>query len=724
MVQGVRGGRISLVAVGLWSAATVSAAAQTSGGATELPAVVVTPERRVEPTARPRSAVPAAAARPARAFNPASLAGGVSDGPGSGASAATGGAGEAPATVVTADRKEEPIARSGSAISVVTREQIQTFNPTSLVDSLRNVPGLDVSETGGPGGTTQVRIRGANPGQTLVLIDGIRVNDPAEASGVFDFASLLPTAVDRIEVLRGPQSALYGSDAIGGVVNIITRSGEGQTKPRFEVRTEAGSYGTINTSATASGAIGPWSYAFSGGGQTSAGFSRYGYRVGQLERRFATSFEPDGLSRYGGYGRLGYDAGEGVKLEIGALSFRTLSQYDAASSTLPSRTVVTGTGRIFPDTPNEATRLFTQIFARGTAEQGPLTHSLKVYANQTDRTNEEFTYTANPRSRNTQTYTEFRGDRVGTEYQGDLKLDRFGTLTFGGKVDVEKATTFSTSFLAPISPRARTLDADQTTRSVFALYQLPIGERLILTAGGRHDEVNAVTFDTWRATAAFLIPETGTKLRASGGTGGKAPTLFQLFSPTNGTPTLQPETSIGWDAGIDQTLFDGRATLSTTVFANRFDNLISFDSGTQRYFNTARADTSGVEVEGALVLVPEWLRLSAAYTYLHAKDLDTHLTLQRRPEHVGRIGVAITPTFLPGLLIEPRVTFVSRRFSGNNETLPLPRYGRLDIYSEYRLDETWKIFGRIENVTDARYQEVLNYGTTGRAAYAGLSVTW
>ncbi len=627
-----------------------------------------------------------------------------------------------PDVVVTADRRAEPLSRTGSAISVLTREEIQTFNPTSLVDALRNVPGVDVTETGGPGATTSVRIRGANTGQTLVLIDGIRVNDPSGASGDFDFSNLLPTAIDRIEVLRGPQSALYGSDAIGGVVNILTRSGGGA--PRFEARFEGGSYGTLSQSATASGSIGPWFYAFSGGGQKAAGFSRYGYRVPQLERKFG-GFEADGFSRLGGYGRIGYDAGEGVKLEIGALATQTYNQYDAASSTLPRSVVATGPNRIFPDTPAESTRTFAQVFARGTAEQGPLTQTLQVYANETVRDFRDTSYRTSVANANTTTTaSSFEGQRVGTEYQGDLRLGLFGTTTFGGRFESEEAATYSQALQPIIRARFGTLKADQQTKSVFVLHQLPIGERVVLTAGGRHDEVNAVTFDTWRATGAFLVPETGTKFRASGGTGGKAPTLYQLFAPIFGTATLRPERSVGWDAGVDQTLFDGRVRLSATVFGQWFDDLIEFNGVLARnnYYNVTRAMTSGVELEGEIVLVPSFARFTVAYTHLDAKDEATNLRLARRPAEVARLGLGITP--LPGLLIEPRLTLVSQRFSAANETQRLAPYARLDVYGEYRFDESWKVFGRIENITDARYQEVLNYGTTGRAVYAGVSFTW
>ena len=625
-----------------------------------------------------------------------------------------------PDIVVTANRQPERIERQGSAISVVGAEQIRTSNPASVVDALRNVPGLDVSENGGPGATTSVRLRGASNGQTLVLIDGIKVNDSVPASGDFDFSTLLPSAIDRIEVLRGPQSALYGSDAIGGVVNIITKKGGGE--PRTEIRAEGGSYGTFGGSATTTGGSGPWSWAVSGGGQKSAGFSRYGYRVGQLERRFGSAFEPDGFARWGGLAKVGYDAGEGAKIEIGAMSFKTVSELDAASSTLPRNAQATGARRIYPDTPGEVERRLSQVFARGTLEQGPLTHTLTLYANQTDRTFRETSYPAGAVPVPRRTDTDFFSDRVGAEYQGNLKLGSFGSLTVGGKYEWEKGRSYSTAVLPVATPRVGTLDAEQTTRSLFALYQLPLGDRIILTAGGRHDRVDNREFNTWRATGAYLIPETGTKLRASGGTGGKAPTLYQLFSPQFGNAALNPETSIGWDAGVDQNLFDSRVTLSATVFGNKFQDLIEFDSVSQRYRNVSRAETSGIELESTVTVLPDWVKMRAAYTYLHAKDERTGLTLQRRPDHVARLSVAITP--MEGVLIEPRVTLVSRRFSDSNEQQRLPRYARLDVYGEYKIDQTWRVFGRVENITGTRYQEILNYGTTGRAAYAGLSATW
>ena len=423
---------------------------------------------------------------------------------------------------MTADREPEPISRTGSSISVVKGETLATSNPGSLVDALRTVPGLDISESGGPGSTTNIRLRGANTGQTLVMIDGIRINDPTAASGDFDFAMFAPSAIERIEVLKGPQSALYGSDAMGGVVNIITKKGTGPAQ--FNVRTEGGSYGTAVTQGSMVGSQGPWSYAVTGGGQHSNGFSRYGYRIPPLEARFGP-LERDGFDRVGGSARIGYDAGEGVRLETGMLSSFTRSAYDQSTGT-------------FPDTPSSATRLLQQVWGRASVDTfgGILTHSLNVFDTHIDRSFNDVTYRINKLPQNTtSTISDFIGNSTGAEYQGNLKLGALGSLIAGTRTQHETADTYSTNLLPIPGQRVALLGKAQDTNSVFALWQLPIGERLNITLGGRVDDVvDVARFETWRATAAYTIAETGTKFHTSAGTGAKAPTLFQLYDPSNG----------------------------------------------------------------------------------------------------------------------------------------------------------------------------------------------
>ena len=614
--------------------------------------------------------------------------------------------------VVTADREAEPISRTGSSISVVKGETLATSNPGSLVDALRTVPGLDISESGGPGSTTNIRLRGANTGQTLVMIDGIRINDPTAASGDFDFAMFAPSAIERIEVLKGPQSALYGSDAMGGVVNIITKKGSGPAQ--FNVRSEAGSYGTAVTSGSVTGSQGPWSYAFTGGGQSSEGFSRYGYRIAAIEAK-NPNLERDGFSRLGGSARIGYDA-DGVRVETGILSTLTRSNYDASGADAPFY---------------RARRLLDQVWAKASVDtlDGKWTHSFNTFETQAVRSFSELSAPL----KTTSTITDYTGNSVGAEYQATLRMGSLGSLIYGAKTQHETADIFLTSFLPKFSAYVPQVRAAQDTNSLFGLWQLPIGERLTITLGGRVDDVvNVSQFETWRATAAYAISETGTKLHASAGTGAKAPTLFQLYSVNRGA-SLAPEQSFGYDAGVDQSLLNGRVNVSLTGFSNQFSNLIDFVSAGPRvtcpvatasgcYFNVSRAETSGLEVGSTIDVLPGLVKFNAAYTYLHAIDLATGLVLARRPKNLARLALTITPT--ERWLIEPRILTVSKRFSSAGQTSQVDAYTRVDLYTEYRIDKNWKVFARGENILNEHYQEVFNFGTTGPAAYAGFNATW
>ncbi len=223
-----------------------------------------------------------------------------------------------PSIVVTPYYIPTSIAKAGSTVSVIDRATIERSSAGSVADLLRTVPGVTVTESGGVGGAAQVSLRGAEPQHTLVLIDGVRVNDPASARDDFDFATFSATNVERIEILRGPQSALYGSDAMGGVINIITRRPSAGMHGSATV--EGGSYGTRSTTLTADGASGPWSLAASGTWFASNGFSRAGNRdTGEL----------DGTLKYAGTLRGSYDAGEGRMLDFGVNGFHQASDIDS-----------------------------------------------------------------------------------------------------------------------------------------------------------------------------------------------------------------------------------------------------------------------------------------------------------------------------------------------------------------------------------------------------------
>jgi vitamin B12 transporter len=613
-----------------------------------------------------------------------------------------------PLVVITPTRAPTPIDRVGSAVTLVDEEELRRATPLTVVDALRTVPGLDVTQAGGPGAVATVRLRGANSGHTLVLIDGVRANDPTSGSGEFDFSILSPAAVERIEVLRGPQSALYGSDAIGGVVNIITRRGGGPTS--LEVQAQGGSYGTAAGSATATGGSGPWAWAVSGGGERTDGFSRYGHRIPRIER-VIPNLEADGFDRLGGSARLGWNGEHGLSIDIGLVGFRSRFEYDAAFGP-------------FPDSPANGSGQLWQGYVRGGAESfgGALRHQLTVYRNESERRFVDYDAFARPEiARRTQ--TDFFGTRTGAEYQGTADLGRWGRVVFGGRVEEETFETAQQRVFPTLGPVVAGRPAEQTTNSLFALWSVPVTDRLDVTVGGRRDAIReGETFDTWRTTAAYRFIETGTTLRASAGTGGKAPTLFQRFDPTIGTPDLQPETSFGWDAGVDQRLFGGRAQLSLTYFNNRFRDLIDYDLVRRRFFNIARASTSGVEVAATITLVPELATVRAAYTYLDAHDDVTGLDLARRPRNSARVSLELRPT--DRLTIEPILLLVSERFSSLGETNQLGAYARIDLRADYRLDDTWTVFARGENLGNARIEDPLGYGTTGPAGYVGVRGRW
>ena len=644
-----------------------------------------------------------------------------------------------PPVVVTATRGPLDVARAGSAIDVVTHDDIERLGATGLRDVLQAVPGLFVHDSGGFGSTSNVTLRGSNPGQTLVLIDGVRVGDPTGTDGAFDFGALALGDIERIEVLRGPQSALYGSDAMGGVVQIITRKGEGA--PKKSVSIEGGAYGTLHTRASVSGGTDTVSYAFSVDALHSDGFPRYGYRANHLiflldgVTPLPAAPGGDPTNRAGASGRVSYKLGEATDVELGfsgssnRLSIDNSYVFVASDVFSPFNSSRQATGQVYAKVVNHALdgRLTNQLTLFGGALD-------RVIA-QTESCPEDF-YVSN-------CWTNYRGVRVGAEYQGDLKLGGLGQLTFGLRNETERAF-FSHDLPFNLGGgHVADFSGQQTTNSVFGLYQFTLFDRLDLSFAGREDSVvEGRSFLTGRATAAWRINDSSTKLRASLGSGAKIPSLYQRYS-VYGDPTLKPEENVGFDAGVDQSLFNDRLRLSASVFSNSYRNLIGFNSPlfdpvtftfsapgcspTQQttgcYYNVGRATTRGVELSATADIVPDEWRATASYTYMEAINKITSQGLMQQPRHKA-VG-SLVYTGVPRLRLEGRATVVGGVIDfGSTAPIRLPAYYRLDAYANYRLDEHVTLFARLENITDARYVEVYNYGVAGRSLYAGLKVDW
>jgi vitamin B12 transporter len=619
--------------------------------------------------------------------------------------------------VVTPLRAPQAVSKTGSSVTVITREEIENKAAKSIADVLRPVEGLFVSERGGLGGNTSITLRGSKPSQTLVLIDGVRVGDPSSIAGDFDFGGYSPSDLERIEILRGPQSALYGSDAMGGVINLVTRKGAG--KPKASLTVEGGSYGTALGRASVSGSQGDFNYAFSLNGLRTDGFSSFGYRIG----RYAAygPFENDPTQKVNGSARLGWDGGQGVSVEAGYLGFWAHTQFDNAIS--PG---ATPTDIAFADVGISRQKGFTnQAWAKGAVNglDGRMTTTLNLFGTRTDRyTNFDYSSSFGP-------YTglsDYRGQRYGAELQNNFKINETFFLISGLRNENETAKIVSSALPRNTQPLFVDVDAQQTTNSAFSTLQWTPTERWAFSVGGRVDGVEDVdNFWTWRGTAAYDLTST-TKLRSTIGTGAKAPSLYQIYSIygpiANNRPGLQPEHNLGIDAGIDQSLLDGRLVLSATGFWSNYRNLIDFACFGVAcvYYNVGKAAISGFETSGKYNLLPgQWL-LKASYTYTYAENLDTDSELLRRPRNRGSVSAVYTG--LPNTEIEAQLYLVgSQRDFGDIKLAP---YARLDMWARYRVNDNFSLYLRGENLTNAQYEEVYGYGTAGRSVYAGVKASF
>jgi vitamin B12 transporter len=628
---------------------------------------------------------------------------------------------------VTADRMDEPVNSTGSDVTVIPGSRVQQWGPNGITEVLREAVGVTVTQNGGPSTLTSVTLRGGDAGQVLVMIDGVPIGNPAATDGSLDFGNLSALDIDRIEIVRGPQSSLYGSDAMSGVINIITKRGK-KGEQRRTVTIQGGSYGTIRGTATVSGSTDNWIYSLGVTTMYTAGFPTYGYRIdrpltygyglGPLPPLPSAMPSDKGAAN----GNFTYTIGPNASVDFGFNVFGNTLQLSNPGASIASD--------VFSPY-NSATTWIGNGFVRANETTGILTNHLTMFANTTDMNDRltEQCYNAE--------FTAFNcalgyiGTRWGAEYQGQLAFGLYGSLIFGARNMNETMSTSESP--NPNDGSFTPVSAEQTTNSVYAEYHLPLLSRLDLTLGGRVDSIQeGQTFVTGRATAAYHIDETGTKLRAAFGNGAKAPTLFQRFSQY-GDPTLLPEQNIGGEIGIDQKLFQDRLTLSATAYNTFYSNEIAFGlvpscTASQAvlggcYFNVGMAQTRGVEVTADASLVPGVLDARGGYTYTYAQDTQTHTPVLYVPLNAGYISAVYTG--VPNLSIEPRLLLVRPRpaydFYGSAGNVTLAGYARLDCIVNYKINDTFSVFVRGENLTDTKYELVYDYGTPGVSVYAGVT---
>ena len=599
--------------------------------------------------------------------------------------------------VVSATRIPTPVAQVASSVTVITAATIEARQQRSLPDVLRDVSGLNIVQTGGAGGQTSLFLRGTNSNHTKVLLDGIEIADPSTPSGAADISKLLAGDIAKVEVLRGPQGALYGSDAIGGVVNILTKAGEGPMKITADV--EGGSFDTFNQRGSVSGSEGDFHYAAS-----VQHFHSGSTPVTPL------NLLPPGQRRNDDFydnvtatAKLSYDVTENFDLgftgrylnSLGKITGDAFNFITFASFPSPTRTRISS----------------IQYQSRATAHlvlwDGQLDQTLGVAYGST------ITATQDPDNGDSRAI----GDRIKLDWQGNIAVTDGQTVVLGTET-ARDALHPGLSFGFP-----STLSQGITSNAGYAELQSDFGFGLFSSISIRYDD-NSRFGDktTWRVAPAWVIEDTGTKLKASAGTGFKAPALQQLYGTFGGNVNLKPETSFGYDVGVEQFVLDGAVTGGVTWFQNNIKNLIV--SGPAPNFqldNIGRARTSGVESFIAWKAMDR-LTLRADYSYTDALNAATKQALLRRPRH--KASVSAQWQAMQDLSLDASLLYVGPQIDGNRDfSIPrhrMPDTVTLDIAASYRLTEQWSLFGRIENATDTDYQSPDGFLRPGIGAYAGI----
>lgn len=574
--------------------------------------------------------------------------------------------------IVTATRIPTELKEVGRSVAVVTAEDIEVGQYHFVYDAISGTPGVQITRSGSFGATASLSVRGLAGDQTLVVQDGIVLNNPSLFGNSFDFANLDASDIEQIEILRGAQSTLYGPDAIGGVVNIVTKSGaEGFGANGY---VEGGSFGTVRGAATVRGGVDDFSGRLTFSGMRTNGYSSAERRNGNPER--------DGYDNISISSKVRYAPHDAVELQA-------VAKYQDSNNEFDSFTSMPIDGAEDGDTE----QITIAASARFDLFDGVLNNQFLLTYLQSDMefaTGDIITF-------------DTRGERISYEYQGILQLLDEAELAFGAEYEEQESATI-VGFGAN-----KVIDST----SGFGLLQVRPVEGLTLSAGVRHDAnsdyANQTTFSLSGALELF---DGDTILRSSFSEGFKAPSVGELGFNSD----LSPEISEGWDVGLEHVMFDDRIKVQVTYFEQNVQDLIAFDLSLFNFLNVQEFDTSGVEVS-AFFQICDKLQLNTNYTYLDAFNVSTTLASGNQPANSFGAEVLYQPT--PRLTLSASVLHNGQEPSG---AVVLDRYTTVAARVQYQINDTVEVFGRVENATDKFYQDNNGYGTAPVSGYGGVRV--
>ncbi len=571
--------------------------------------------------------------------------------------------------VVTATRIEQPVSEVIADVTVIERQAIELSGAVGVADLLSRYPGIQFQRNGGTGNTTSAYIRGTNTNHTAVYVDGVRIESQS-ASGGFNWEALPLAPIDRIEILRGPAAAIYGSDAIGGVVQLFTRKGEGPFQPYAGLG--AGSYNTYQVNAGFSGVQEQWDYALGATKDKSKGFN-------VLK---AANPDNDGYDSHAETARLGLQINKDHKLEATLLQSKMDAQYD---------------GYGYP----------------GKVQDDHSIHSL-----QTTGLNWSAQWT--PEYKTNFLFTRSKDDYQDptTSYQTQTQLRNY-VFQNEFSLDIHR-------FQATLERREDALDNSdtspvQTSRSQNAValgYGLVL-EQHSLQLNTRHDK-DSDFGDKTTALAAYAYElNQAWQLRASAGSAFRVPTLYQRFS-AYGSSSLQPENSQNKELGLK--FEQGFHSLSLVVYQNILDNLIDYVSGKGTcssaygcYVNDSHARLQGMTLSATTRY--QGFNFSGSYDKLDAKNTDTGKALGRRAGNTLKLAA---DTKWQDWQLGSEWQWVDKRFDDNNNTTVLPAFQLFNLWGQRQIDKDYSVLLRLNQAFDQSYQLANGYYTAGRNVFVGL----
>jgi len=610
--------------------------------------------------------------------------------------------------VVSATRTQTSTLELANSVTVIDSAEIANRNSSNVFDLLKNEYGVSYTRQGGPGTLSNINIRGGNSSYTLVLVDGIEVNLNNDPSNFYDFASLSTDNVQSIEILRGPQSTLYGSNSLAGVINVITKKGIG--KPSFSLLSEAGSYKTFKNTLGMNGNVSNFNYSVTLSRAESEGFSAASEKYGNTEK---DGYRKDNISA-----RLGYDFTETAQLNLLMSYNNSKSDYDQTAGK-------------FGDDP---TYIFNQeeFSFRGEGKFDLLDGkwNQKIGASIFRNVRKyNFDYSKFNAAASNSSYD---GRKIKIDWQNNFNLLENHLLTFGIENISEAAVSEYFYFSQFFNYESLFPQKKSNTFGTYLQDQLKIGQSFFSTLGVRfdnHDKFGSVF--TYRFAPAYIIWETGTKLKATFGSGFKTPSLFNLYDPAYGNLDLNPEESIGFDAGVEQFLANDLLSIGVTYFQNNYKDLIGFDQSFKA-INVNKAKTNGVETYLTAQMFDK-LKIKLNYTYTNAKDEsegldDDERKLIRRPEH--KVGSYLSYNFSPKANANVEVIYIGEQddlvfdnLTFTSSRTQLDPYILLNFSAHYQLLEFLRFNLRLENILDSDYEEVCGYATPGFSIYGGIKLS-